>query len=349
GSWSVVEACSGVRYLIASVMVGVLFAYLNYRSLHRRLIFIGVAILVPIVANWVRAYLIVLTGHLSGNTLAVGADHLIYGWVFFGVVITLMFMVGARWNEPPASPKPPRATLAPAFVATPDRRLWAVAAAATVLLIVPHVALWALVKSENTGQPRLAASAVLADGWQASESRPANWEPAFQGAAVAFNQGYSNRANRGQEVGLYVGYYRHQDQTHKLVSSDNAMVKSSDTSWSQVSVGARRLQIDGAALTVRTAQLRASGHAGATTATTNRLVAWQLYWVNGTLTANDQWAKACAAVYRLLGRGDDAAVIIVYAIDDGGGSTSTEAALESFLRANLHGLSQRLADVRDGS
>ncbi|MBC7467751.1 MAG: exosortase, partial [Ramlibacter sp.] len=47
GSWSVVEACSGVRYLIASVMVGVLFAYLNYRSLHRRLIFIGVAILVP--------------------------------------------------------------------------------------------------------------------------------------------------------------------------------------------------------------------------------------------------------------------------------------------------------------
>jgi exosortase len=33
GSWSVVEACSGVRYLIASVTVGTLFAYLTYRSL----------------------------------------------------------------------------------------------------------------------------------------------------------------------------------------------------------------------------------------------------------------------------------------------------------------------------
>jgi hypothetical protein len=31
GSWSVIEACSGVRYLIASFMVGALFAYLNYQ------------------------------------------------------------------------------------------------------------------------------------------------------------------------------------------------------------------------------------------------------------------------------------------------------------------------------
>ncbi|MEO6748195.1 MAG: exosortase A, partial [Casimicrobiaceae bacterium] len=96
GNWSVVEACSGIRYLIASVMVGVLFAYLNYRSYRRRLLFIGVAILVPLVANWVRAYLIVLIGHLSSNRLATGVDHLVYGWLFFGVVILLMFAIGAR-------------------------------------------------------------------------------------------------------------------------------------------------------------------------------------------------------------------------------------------------------------
>jgi exosortase len=32
GRWSVVEACSGVRYLIASLVVGTLYAYLTYRS-----------------------------------------------------------------------------------------------------------------------------------------------------------------------------------------------------------------------------------------------------------------------------------------------------------------------------
>jgi len=39
---------------------------------------------VPIIANWLRAYMIVMIGHLSGNKLAVGVDHLIYGWLFFG-------------------------------------------------------------------------------------------------------------------------------------------------------------------------------------------------------------------------------------------------------------------------
>ena len=93
GAWSVVEACSGIRYMIASVTVGCLFAYLSYSSLKKRLIFVGVAILVPLVANWLRAYMIVMIGHLSGNELATGVDHLIYGWVFFGVVILAMVLV----------------------------------------------------------------------------------------------------------------------------------------------------------------------------------------------------------------------------------------------------------------
>ena len=70
------------------------------------------SILVPIVANWLRAYMIVMIGHLSGNTLAVGVDHIIYGWIFFGVVMAVMFFVGSRWREDldekavPTSPAP---------------------------------------------------------------------------------------------------------------------------------------------------------------------------------------------------------------------------------------------------
>ncbi|MBT9492894.1 MAG: exosortase A [Paucibacter sp.] len=75
GNWSVVEACSGIRYLMASVMVGTLFAYLNYRSLARRWIFVGVAIALPLIANWLRAYIIVMLGHFSDNKIATGADH----------------------------------------------------------------------------------------------------------------------------------------------------------------------------------------------------------------------------------------------------------------------------------
>ena len=111
GNWSVVEACSGVRYLIASFTVGTLFAYLNYRSTTRRLVFTAISILVPVVANWMRAYFIVMLGHLSSNRLAVGVDHLIYGWVFFGVVIMIMFAIGARWSEDPAEEPNPEPRL----------------------------------------------------------------------------------------------------------------------------------------------------------------------------------------------------------------------------------------------
>ena len=57
GSWSVVEACSGVRYFLASLFVGALYAWQMYRSPLRRALFLLASIVVPIVANWVRAYL----------------------------------------------------------------------------------------------------------------------------------------------------------------------------------------------------------------------------------------------------------------------------------------------------
>ena len=100
GNWSVVEACSGLRYLIASVTLGLIYAYLTYQSLWRRSLFVLASILVPIAANSLRAYGIVMIGHTSNMTLAVGVDHLIYGWVFFGLVMLLLFWVGSFWQQP---------------------------------------------------------------------------------------------------------------------------------------------------------------------------------------------------------------------------------------------------------
>jgi exosortase A len=106
GNWSVVEACSGLRYLVSSVTLGCLFAYLSYRSAWRRGLFVLASVLVPLAANGVRAYMIVMMGHLSGMTLAVGVDHLIYGWIFFGIVMLLLFWIGSFWREDldPAAP-----------------------------------------------------------------------------------------------------------------------------------------------------------------------------------------------------------------------------------------------------
>jgi len=329
GNWSVIEACSGMRYLIASVTVGTLFAYLNYQSTSRRVLFIAVSLLVPIAANWMRAYLIVLLGHLSGNKLAVGVDHLIYGWVFFGVVIMLMFMVGARWSEP--DPPPVLSAASPTSGGQNVSWLFAVVTATAIaaLLATPVMVRNAINNSDHAlATPQLVAPGSLGSDWRSAAPQPVSWQPAFQNPSAQLQATY---ALGEQVVGLYLGYYHRQSDSSKLVSSENVLVKSLDPLWAQVSRGTRTLELDGQPLVMRTAELR--GTPVASQVRENRLVVWQTYWVNGTITSSDVLAKAYAAGYSLIGKGDDSAVILVYAPK--GNAGQGESAIEDFVRTNI--------------
>jgi len=330
GSWSVVEACSGVRYLIASFMIGTLFAYLNYRSTRRRLVFMGVSIVVPILANWLRAYMIVMLGHLSGNTIAVGVDHLIYGWLFFGLVITIMFVIGARWSEPELAPP-----VAPGGV---DAREWGgvsnAAFAGTLLASVMAVSLPPLMGDAIQRSQASAAAPVLAlpkvmGEWQAVDGTQAlHWRPRFVNPSVEAAQAY---VREGQPVGVFVAFYRGQGPDRKLVSSSNALTGSRDRDWNQVTSGRRELQLAGQSVTLRTAELLGPAVPGAVDRP--RLRVWATYWVNGRMVRSDAAAKWHAALALLSGRGDDGAAIVLYTdIEERGAAT---AALDAFANANL--------------
>lgn len=99
GNWSVVEACSGVRYLIASFTIGALYAYITYTSFLKRSLFLVAAVIVPVLGNGLRAIMIVLIGHYSSMTLATGVDHLVYGWLFFGVLMFVLFWIGGFFAD----------------------------------------------------------------------------------------------------------------------------------------------------------------------------------------------------------------------------------------------------------
>jgi EpsI family protein len=87
----------------------VLYAGITYRSWRRRAAFIALSLVVPVVANGLRAFGIVMIAHFSQMQYAVGVDHLIYGWLFFGVVMALLFWIGNRFLEPDAGPAAPQA------------------------------------------------------------------------------------------------------------------------------------------------------------------------------------------------------------------------------------------------
>ncbi len=102
GSFYVAEACAGLRFLIAAIAFGVLYAVTMFRSPWRRAAFIAVSCVVPVVANGVRGLGIVVLGHILGSAQAGAADHLIYGWVFFSAVILLLAAAGFPFREAPA-------------------------------------------------------------------------------------------------------------------------------------------------------------------------------------------------------------------------------------------------------
>lgn len=323
GNWSVVEACSGVRYLMASFMVGTLFAYLNYSSTRRRVIFGIVSLAVPIVANWLRAYMIVMLGHLSGNTLAVGADHLVYGWVFFGVIITIVFMIGARWSEPPAAPASVPGP-GSAGEARPPRpgSAWATAVAAVLVLVAPLLVLQQLGRSVVAAEPRLALPAALG-AWRKAEAQA--WKPGFQNPSTEEVRIYQDE--QGRRVGLYLGYYRAQHAGRKLISSENVIVTSQDPLWNAVESAPLTLPV--APGVVRQTQLRPAPSSGVAQA--GRLV-WQVYWVDGRWLHRDSEAKLAGAWQRLRGHGDDSAVLVLHA---DGEAQAASAVLETFVRENL--------------
>ncbi len=103
GRWSVVEACSGFRYLLSALILSLLFAYLQFVKFSHRLLFVVVALMTAIVANWMRAYTIVLVGHFSNMKYGTGDDHVWYGWIIFGVVMAIVFWLGAKFATVPLS------------------------------------------------------------------------------------------------------------------------------------------------------------------------------------------------------------------------------------------------------
>jgi exosortase A len=353
GHWSVVEACSGVRYLIASFMVGTLFAYLNFSTARKRWIFALLSLLVPLVANWLRAYMIVMLGHLSGNVLAAGVDHIIYGWVFFGIVIGIMFVVGARYGDMDAAHPPPlpQCGLATLFADAGSRRAgsshpvarWLVVAAAAGMMLATQGLQWQL-SLGGASDPVLALPADLGP-WQgqAIDDAPGRWKPAFQNASVVAERRYTNGAQGGAEVRVWVGYYRNQNYERKLVTSTNGLAEGRhDPAWAVASHGSTTAATGLGVTALRTAELR-----DAVVATTPRLRVWQVYWVGGNWTTSDARAKLALATEKLLGRGDDGAVVLIYTpLAPGAPPQTADNLLRSFVEQELGALHQALSSTQ---
>lgn len=214
GWFEVAEACAGVKFLVAMLAYGALAAHVCFRSPGRRAAFMAAAVVVPVLANGVRAWATIYAADLVGVEAATGFDHIVYGWVFFALV--MIAIMGSAWpffdrkrGDPWLDGK-----RFPAWrpVASP------LAMAPLAVLAVGLAPAWDALAAAR-GQVSLPAQIDLpvVAGWTRVGDAPVtSWRPRFDGADHRLFGRYGDA--RGRRVDVAVALYGWQGRGRGIVA-----------------------------------------------------------------------------------------------------------------------------------
>ena len=300
GDFEVAQACSGVRFVIAMLAVGSLYANIAFKSPWRRAAIIVISLIVPVIANGFRAFGIIYIAHMTDSEYAVGVDHIIYGWVFFSIVMVAVLLIGRlfsdRWIDDPAVDVEGKG-LTRVAAGTPRQAWIAVPAVAGIALLGSIWAYWMDNRPADVTYAAMTPPDVA--GWQAA-SAPVDWKPNFSGADSELFQTYTD----GQRtVSLYVAAFGRQHDDAELVAyGQTAFAPAENWTWAAGLPG--NLVIDGVPTQAEASQINGRGQV--------RDV-WQWYWVNGKLTGNRYVAKIEGLKAKLLGGDLSAATLVLSA------------------------------------
>ncbi len=260
--FEVAWTCSGIRYLIASTSLGTLFAYLNFTSPKKRLFFSLFAIGLPVLANGLRAYSIVMLYTYVDKRFAQHLDHLIYGWVLFGVIILLLFLIGRWFGDREMG----REKIASLSTVKPANKMsyWHTLSAIGVTLLISALPGWMAMNDAKTNYLPMSTPAA-ASYWVSSDTVNSVWTPQYKWADRSINALYKKQ---GKEVFLYIAKYDEEKQGKELVNIANRLF---DTSrWRLLSESRQTLLLGTRSLEVE--QKNLSGPGG-------DLVIWSWYRV----------------------------------------------------------------------
>jgi exosortase A len=325
GAWLVADACSGVKFFLACLALGCLFAYLMYQRWWKRVVFVALSAVAPVIANGLRVYFTVLIGETWGLNYATGTDHMIFGWQFFGTVLVLLLLAGWFFRDPLVAGAYPHGQGA----ASAGARSVVWLAAVALLIAGP---LWAasLVAAPPPAAMQLAAPAVA--GWGPAPTVD-GWRPVFHGAAGQVRLAYRS-ATDGEVVDLFHAVYTGKPRRgHTLITYGNNLYDPAQSyilshASPQVALADGRKTAAG--------EMRLSGAAGP------RLV-WYWYCVGARCTGSPIVTKLLQAAEVLRGRTPQSSVWALSAPVASTGVEQVRTTLQAFAQ-NL-----RLQDTTDGA
>lgn len=307
--FEVAEACSGSKFVLAMVAFATLVANLCFRSPLRRAVFILVSIVVPVIANGIRAWGTIFAADKTSIEVAGGIDHIIFGWVFFALVMAAVLVIG--WQFFDRSPDDP--AFDPARLqGEPRRRIDPLLAAVLAVAITAVFPSWSGFAGSRAATLPARLSLPDVPGWTPVEQRSV-WQPDYPGADAVLQRAY--RDADGHQVDLAVAVFSRQREGGKLGAFGTGVIHGADR-WLRVADLGRVAGGD-------TMKIMATGPDGQTE---NRDVAtW--YRIGDTLTPDMRRVKIETMKARLLGQRQMAVAVHVASEGD------DPRAITAFVRA----------------
>ena len=229
GYFEVAKACSGAKFLIAMTAYGVLVCNVCFRSWLRRGVFLVSALAACIVANGVRAFATIYVAHKTSVDAAVGFDHVMYGWLFFALVMIVVMLVARPFFDR----KPGDQMFDPTKLhgIAPSRCSLTIAMAAALVIVVAAPA-WSHI-SALRADTRLAPPVLPSiAGWHLSDTPMAYpWAPRFDSADHKVQARYEDR--QGHVVDLAIVTFARQSEGRELIGfGQGAADPDSEWVWS---------------------------------------------------------------------------------------------------------------------
>ena len=100
GIFEIAYGCSGLRYVLVSMVISSIYIFLFISKLQKALIFIVVALSGALLTNWIRITLLILIGHWTDMTSSLVYDHNNFGWYIYAPFMILLFFLGGCLADP---------------------------------------------------------------------------------------------------------------------------------------------------------------------------------------------------------------------------------------------------------
>jgi exosortase A len=224
GRFLVAEACSGISFLITSVVFGNLYAYLSFRTFPRQLLFVFISFVVPILANAIRVYGIILTAHLSDMKYAAGADHLIYGGVFYTLILFLLIFIGEKFRNKNINTSEQEVILQPSSV----NKFWPVTTVIVGVFIGHYIWLTSIESNRSLSVSNKNLINLNQLPFVIEQDKFKQWQPSFPNADE-IQQGYI-MSEKNVKIDFFVAAYN--SGKGELISSLNKLYD--DLRWTLV-------------------------------------------------------------------------------------------------------------------